>query len=115
MNDLDMPKQNYLLNALPEEVYQRLTPHLEEVDMFLGKVIYESGDNLNYAYFPTTCIVSLLYVMENGASAEIAVVGNDGMIGVALFMGGAKHAEPGYRTKCRQTLPAEKTTADAGV
>ncbi|MGR9115514.1 MAG: Crp/Fnr family transcriptional regulator [Gammaproteobacteria bacterium] len=88
-----MPRQsanrkNHLLNLLPAAVYERLAPHLEEVSMPLGEVIYESGDILSHAYFPTTSIVSLLYVMENGASAEIAVVGNDGMIGVALFMGG---------------------------
>jgi CRP-like cAMP-binding protein len=82
------PRQNYLLDTLPTEEYARLFPDLELVQLPLGKVIYESGDELHHAYFPTTCIVSLLYVMENGASAEIAVVGNDGIIGVALFMGG---------------------------
>ncbi len=88
MTDLDTPKSNYLLNALPEAEYERLLPHLERVDMPLGEVIYESGGELRYVYFPVTSIVSLLYVMENGASAEIAVVGKDGIIGVALFMGG---------------------------
>ncbi|WP_445370811.1 Crp/Fnr family transcriptional regulator [Methylomonas sp. HW2-6] len=88
MSDLDNPQLNHLLNALPTAEYQRLLPHLERVDMPLGEVIYESGGELRYVYFPATCIISLLYVMENGASAEIAVVGNDGMIGVALFMGG---------------------------
>ena len=88
MIDLATPRQNYLLNALPEADYVRLLPHLEWVPMPLGKVIHESGDEMCYAYFPTTCIVSKLYVMENGASAEIAVVGNEGIIGVALFMGG---------------------------
>jgi CRP-like cAMP-binding protein len=82
------PTQNHLLNALSAEVQQRLFPYLELVAMPLGKVLYESGDVLRYVYFPTDCIVSLLYVMENGASAEISVVGHDGMIGVALFMGG---------------------------
>ncbi|HEY8035249.1 MAG TPA: Crp/Fnr family transcriptional regulator [Methylobacter sp.] len=86
--DYHNPSQNSLLNALPVDEYQRLLPHLELVQMPLGKVLYESGDELHHAYFPTTCIVSKLYVMENGASAEIAVVGNDGMIGIALFMGG---------------------------
>ncbi|MDD1611822.1 MAG: Crp/Fnr family transcriptional regulator [Methylococcaceae bacterium] len=80
--------QNHLLNALPAEVLERLFPHLEKVPMPLGDVLYESGEELIYAYFPTTSIVSLLYVMENGASAEIAVIGNEGIIGVALFMGG---------------------------
>lgn len=80
--------QNQLLNALSAEVQQRLFPHLERVEMPLGKVLYESGDIMRYVYFPTDCIVSLLYVMENGSSAEISVVGFDGLIGVALFMGG---------------------------
>ncbi|WP_432742620.1 Crp/Fnr family transcriptional regulator [Methylobacter sp. G7] len=82
------PRQNYLLDTLLSDEYERLCPDLELIEMPLGEVIYESGDKLHHAYFPTTCIVSLLYVMENGASAEIAVVGNDGIIGVALFMGG---------------------------
>ncbi|WP_051219862.1 Crp/Fnr family transcriptional regulator [Rheinheimera baltica] len=82
------PTDNQLLNALSVEVQQRLLPHLELVPMPLGKVLYESGDVLRYEYFPTDCIVSLLYVMENGSSAEISVVGYDGLIGVALFMGG---------------------------
>ncbi len=88
MTDPHSPVQNYLLDALPVAEYERLLPHLELVQMPLGKVLYESGDELRHAYFPTTCIVSKLYVMENGSSAEIAVVGNDGIIGVALFMGG---------------------------
>jgi CRP-like cAMP-binding protein len=73
---------------LPEVVRERLFPRLELVEMPLGYVLYESGDILEHVYFPTDCIVSLLYVMENGASAEIAVVGNEGMVGIALFMGG---------------------------
>ncbi|QFY43530.1 Crp/Fnr family transcriptional regulator [Candidatus Methylospira mobilis] len=81
-------RQNFLLDSLPVAEFERLFPHLELVPMPLGNVVYEYGDKLRYAYFPTTCIVSLLYVMENGASAEIAVVGSDGVIGVALFMGG---------------------------
>ncbi len=88
MIDLDTP-QNHLLSALPAEVYGRLSPYLEQVPMPLGKVLYESGDELRHAYFPTTCIVSLLYVMENGSSAEIAVVGHEGVVGIALFMGGS--------------------------
>lgn len=82
------PQQNHLLAMLPSEARERLIPHLELVDMPLGMVLYESGDTLRHVYFPTDSIVSLLYVMENGASAEISVVGNDGVIGVALFMGG---------------------------
>ncbi len=82
------PRQNCLLAALPQEEYARLTPHLKLVPMPLGTVLYESGNKLRHVYFPTTAIVSLLYVMIDGASAEIAVVGSDGIIGVALFMGG---------------------------
>jgi CRP-like cAMP-binding protein len=88
MTDSHTPRQNHLLDALPAAEYEHLFPHLEQVPMPLGKVLYESGDELHHAYFPTTCIVSKLYVMENGASAEIAVIGNDGIIGVSLFMGG---------------------------
>src|ERR1039458_9426960 len=82
------PKQNHFLNALLPAALERCYPHLELVAMPLGKVLYESGDVLRHVYFPTDSIVSLLYVMEDGASAEIAVVGNEGLIGVALFMGG---------------------------
>lgn len=82
------PRLNHLLAALPPEVYTRLLPHLEYIDLPLGKVLYESGDALRHVYFPIDCIVSLLYVMKDGASAEISVVGNEGLIGVALFMGG---------------------------
>lgn len=88
MNSQHSPKQNHLLAALPEEEYELLLPYLEKVKMPLGEVIYESGGELRYVYFPSTCIVSLLYVMENGSSAEIAVVGNEGIVGIALFMGG---------------------------
>jgi CRP-like cAMP-binding protein len=82
------PQQNHLLAALPVDVQNRLIPNLELVPLPLGKVLYESGDTLRHVYFPTDCIISLLYVMENGASAEISVVGNEGIIGIALFMGG---------------------------
>lgn len=81
-------EQNHLLGVIPADVQQRIFPHLELVDLPLGKVLYESGDTLRYVYFPTDAIVSLLYVMESGASAEISVIGNDGMVGVSLFMGG---------------------------
>ena len=81
-------KANHLLAALPEAEWQRWLPELESVDMPLGQVLYESGNTLSHVYFPTTSIVSLLYVMENGASAEIAVVGNEGIVGISLFMGG---------------------------
>ena len=85
---LHSPMQNHLLAALPASVFQRLEPQLELVNMTLGDTLYESGDKLQYVYFPITSIVSLLYVMENGASAEIAVVGNEGIVGIHLFMGG---------------------------
>jgi CRP-like cAMP-binding protein len=81
-------QQNYLLAALPEAVRERLAPKLKLVKMPLGEVLYESGDRIRYAYFPTESIVSLLYVTEDGSSAEISVVGNDGVVGEALFMGG---------------------------
>jgi CRP-like cAMP-binding protein len=82
------PQQNYLLAALPAPALERLRPHLELVELPLGEVLYESGGALRHVYFPTDSIVSLLYVMENGASAEIAVVGNEGIVGISLFMGG---------------------------
>ena len=82
------PRQNFILAALSPAERERLYPHLQLVEMPLGKVLYESGDVLHHVYFPTDSIVSLLYVLENGASAEISVVGNEGLIGVALFMGG---------------------------
>jgi CRP-like cAMP-binding protein len=82
------PEQNRLLAALSAAEQERLYPHLQLVSMPLGKVLYESGDVMRHVYFPTNCIVSLLYVLANGASAEISVVGNEGLIGVALFMGG---------------------------
>ena len=80
--------KNHLLAALPQAEWQRWLPQCESVQMPLGQVLYEPDDTLSHAYFPTTSIVSLLYVMENGASAEIAVVGNDGLVGISLFMGG---------------------------
>jgi len=81
-------KMNHLLAALPAAEWERWLQQLERVQMPLGQVLYESGGTLTHAYFPTTAIVSLLYVMENGASAEIAVAGNEGMVGISLFMGG---------------------------
>ena len=82
------PRQNHLLAALPSSDYERFAPRLELIAMNLGDVLYESGAKLQHVYFPTTCIISLLYVMEDGASAEIAVVGNEGILGISLFMGG---------------------------
>jgi CRP-like cAMP-binding protein len=103
------PRQNQLLAALPETELQRWLPQLEIVDMPLGAVLYESGGTLTHVYFPTTAIVSLLYVMENGASAEIAVVGNEGLVGISLFMGGGstpsravvQSAGKGFRLKAK--------------
>lgn len=82
------PLQNNLLAALPATEFNRLLPHLELVPMLLGEVLYESGGQLKHVYFPTTSILSMLYVLENGASAEIALVGHEGILGISLFMGG---------------------------
>jgi CRP-like cAMP-binding protein len=82
------PRTNGLLAALPDAEWHRWQQSLEPVEMPLGQVLYESGGTLSHVYFPTTAIVSLLYVMENGSSAEIAVVGNEGIVGISLFMGG---------------------------
>ena len=79
---------NRLLDALPSEEYARLLPGLQKVSFPLGEVVYEFGGHLDYVYFPTSAIVSLLYTMENGASAEMGLTGNDGVVGIALFMGG---------------------------
>jgi len=88
MNAPHSPLQNHLLAALPADEFQRLAAHLEGVSMPLGEVLYEPGGQLRHAYFPTTSIVSLHYVTESGASAETAGVGNEGVVGVSLFMGG---------------------------
>ena len=101
------PRQNHLLAALPATVYDRLLPHLEQVPLNLARSIYESGTEQEYVFFPTTSIVSLLYVMQDGSSAEIAVVGNEGVVGIALFMGGettpsravVQSAGEGYRLR----------------
>ena len=83
-----LPSENRLLAALPRAEYEHLLPELTRVSFDLGEVVYEFGGQLNYVYFPTTAIVSLLYTMENGASAEMGLTGNDGVVGIALFMGG---------------------------
>ena len=88
MSSSSDPKQNHLLAALRAADYARLLPDLELTPMALGSVAYEAGVPMDYVYFPTTCIMSLLYVMENGDSAEIAIIGNDGLVGVSVFMGG---------------------------
>lgn len=107
MNAQIEPWANQLLAALPADAWERWRPHLDWVDLPLGKVLYESGTTLSHAYFPTTAIVSLLYVLENGASAEIAVSGYEGMVGISLFMGGGstpsrgvvQSAGEGYRIR----------------
>jgi CRP-like cAMP-binding protein len=82
------PLKNHLLAALPPGEYERILPHLGHVSFSLGEVVYESGGQMEHIYFPTTTIISLLYLMENGSSAEMGVAGNEGVVGVALFMGG---------------------------
>ncbi len=79
--------KNHLLAALPKPEFVRLEPHLESVSLPLGKVIYEAGDKMTHVYFPATAIISMLYIMENGGTAEIGIAGNNGLIGSALFMG----------------------------
>ncbi|MGQ0622726.1 MAG: Crp/Fnr family transcriptional regulator [Panacagrimonas sp.] len=88
MSPTHTPQHNRLLAALPAEIQDRMRPHLEKIVLPLGMVLYESGDTQHHVYFPTDSIVSLLYVMENGASGEISVVGNEGLVGISLFMGG---------------------------
>ena len=88
MSSVHDPNQNHLLAALLDAEFDRLAPHLELIPMLLGDVLYESGGRLQHVYFPTTAIVSVHYVLENGGSSEIAGVGNEGLLGVSLFMGG---------------------------
>ena len=113
------PADNQILAALPEDEAARLFPQLKLVEFPLGMSVYESGDVQRYIYFPTDSIVSLLYVLKNGASAEIAVVGNEGAIGVALFMGGettpssAIVQSAGLRTGCRAVPSRKNSTATA--
>jgi CRP-like cAMP-binding protein len=106
------PMQNHLLAALPAEIFERISPNLELFPMPLGEVLYESGGQLQHVYFPTTSILSLHYVMENGATAEIAGVGNEGVLGISIFMGGnttpsraiVQTGGHGYRLKTRLML-----------
>ncbi|MFN4360002.1 MAG: Crp/Fnr family transcriptional regulator [Hylemonella sp.] len=98
---LSEPHQNRLLQSLPQEVWQHWRSLLEPVELALGQVLYESGGRLSHVYFPTTAIVSLLYMTEQGASAELAVVGYEGVVGIALFMGG-------------QTMPSRAVVQSAG-
>jgi len=114
MTPPDTPRQNQLLASLPDAERQRWKPHLEMVELPLGKVLYESGEQMKSVYFPTSGIVSLLYVLNSGASAEIAVVGSEGLVGISLFMGGGstpsravvQSSGMGYR------LPAEVVQAE---
>jgi CRP-like cAMP-binding protein len=99
--DTSVPTKNRLLAALPREEYERILPHLGHVSFKLGEVVYESGGQMEHIYFPTTAIISLLYLMENGTSAEMGMAGNEGLIGVALFMGG-------------NTMPNRAVTQSAG-
>ena len=107
MKQPNSPLQNQLLAALPMTALQRWLPHLEPVELPLGQVLYESGAAMPYVYFPTNAIVSLLYVLEDGASAEIAVVGFEGLVGISIFMGGGttpsravvQSAGSGYRLR----------------
>jgi hypothetical protein len=107
MSSLHSPLQNHILAALPEADYAALLPNLELIAMPLGWAVCESGGRLGYVYFPTTCIVFLLYVLKSGASAEIAITGNEGVVGISLFMGGestpnravVQSAGSGYRLK----------------
>ena len=101
------PLQNRLLAALPAADFERLLPKLEPVALKLGSALYESGSMQGYVYFPTDSIVSLLYVMEDGSSAEIAVVGNEGVVGIALFMGGETTPSRAVVQSGGQRLPAQ--------
>jgi len=114
LSEQPSPKQNHLLAALPTETFARIAPYLELIALPLGDVLYESGDQLQHVYFLTSAIVSLNYLMENGASAEIAGVGNEGVLGVSILMGGntttsrasVHTAGHGYRLK-RQVMMTE--------
>jgi len=109
MSNLYTPQHNHLLGALGAEEFNRLSANLEPIDMPLGQVLYEPSEHLKYVYFPITSIVSMLYLLENGASAEIAIVGNEGILGISLFMGGetttsravVQSAGVGYRLKSK--------------
>lgn len=107
MKDLASPLHNHLLSSIAQVEFKRLEPYLERIEMPVGQVLYEPGSKLNYVYFPTTALVSVLYVLEDGASTEVALVGNEGLLGIASFMGGdstprsaiVQNAGEGYRLK----------------
>jgi hypothetical protein len=117
MPDDQGPKANQLLAALPAVEWTRLAPHLVEVDMPLGQIVYESGGQLEHVYFPTTSIVSLLYVMEDGASAEIAIVGREGIVGIVIFMGGETTPSRAIvdRTKRRACVSGQCAVPERGM
>lgn len=109
--------KNYLLAALPEDEFARVQPKLESVSLKLGEVLYESGDKLHYIHFPTTAIISLLYIMENGATAEIGVIGNDGVCGYGLFLGGDSTANRAIIQSAGEAhrMKAQDVKAEFGV
>lgn len=112
MDQSSIRDQHYLFQSIPPDVWDRVSPHLEPIDLPLGKVLYEPGTKMGYVYFPTTAIVSLLYALENGSSAEIAIVGYEGVVGISIFMGGestssravVQSAGKGYRMKSNLIL-----------
>lgn len=110
MINIPSPRQNQLLNALPSTEYERLLPHLELAQMSCGDILYEPGEKLHFVYFPTDCIVSQLHAMKDGGSSETAIIGNEGAIGITLFMGGgtmtnrALVQSAGYAYRIRQPL-----------
>ena len=115
MLDLDSPRDNHLLAALPADEWERLLPEMELWPLPLGHVLYESGDEMRHVYFPTTSIVSLLYVMENGSSAEIAIVGNEGIVGISLFMGGESTPESRHRAERGPRLSRGRQAPQRGI
>jgi CRP-like cAMP-binding protein len=114
MDKTHSPSENHLLAVLPDNVKQSFFSQLELVELTLGQVIYESGDRLRYVYFPTNSIISLLNVMENGASAEVSVVGNDGVVGIAVFMGGVSTPSRAVvqSAGCAYRMSAEQLTKE---
>ena len=112
MPDTPSPRQNRLLAALPATDYEHLSPNLEVVQMPFAEIIHESGWQFRHIYFPTNAVVSLLCVMEDGASAEITGVGNEGMIGIAVFTGGNNHAPSRHGTVRRPCLSNASAGAD---
>lgn len=107
METKPLKDRNYLFHSIPPIEWEKLLPHIEPIDLPLGKVLYEPGSKMSHVYFPSSAIVSLLYALENGSSDEIAVVGNEGVVGIAIFMGGestssravVQSAGKGYRIK----------------